>query len=1706
MFVLPLPHWSLVSIVAFTLAGCLAAAPVSWQPPFNLTAVTDLDLSGTLVRAVNATTDGQNPVVTVGAETILFRAENLGPNGTGTGGYFTGDGGDTGDAPLNEVLDSHVWNGGEWSFTLTGLTPGKQYQLQLIGAGDTRPCCSDRNQRAGDGEPEESISGDFSRSGTGSVIGRFTAAASTQPVRILPGIVNGTDPGLSGYILRELSPAAPQPPENLVLSPALVAPGAGPGTTVGTLTVTDTNAGDIHTFSLVNDPAFPSTSLFQIVGSLLQVASPDLAPDKTYPVRVRVTDSTSLTLESTVTVTVQAATAPSSLEFSSTTLLSTAPANTVAGTLSTVDATTHDIHTYSLVPGPDSTHNDRFLIKGNSLLLTTTPPPNTSRLFVRVRSTDLSGLFVESSISLTIIENSLIISEFLAENTPGKLTDEDLEAVDWIELHNPSPVDVNLAGWTLTDDPLTPNKWVFPALTLPAGGYRIVFASGKNRTPLTGNVHTNFRLDALGEYLGLFSPAGAIASEFGSAAAGYPPQAGGVSYGVFGPQRQTGYMLTPTPQAANNAASGVAGLVADTKFSNRRGFHPAPFDLTITTATPGASIRYTTDGSWPTESKGTLYTTPIRITRSQPVKAIAFKTGWRSTNVDTHTYVLVDEVVTQTQASVQTINGLPATWKGTAAYYGMNGNNSVVNPATHPTLKQDLQAVPSLSIAIDAADMFGGSGIYANPTSTGAAWERKTSLELIDPAAPDGSRNFQENCVIQIQGGAFRDFGLTRKKSFRITMKPDFGTAGLPSGGPGRLDYALFGPGAASSFNTFILRMESNDGWQWSGAGGKPQFARDQFARRAMQELGQPAPSGRYLHVYINGVYWGLYNAVERPDASFAENYLGANPDLWQGQNSGQPINGATNLADWNSMLSVVDDITAANTPTARDIEYLQSCGFTPDGTRSPSTPVWIDPTNFADYLLVNWYAGNSDWPFKNYYGGRAREPDSTGFKFFMWDCEWSLLLQSSPDTDRTNDFSGIAAPQNHLEKSPEYRLRFADRAFRALLNDGPLTPSRARALYDEVTAQHRSILIPESARWGNQHGGRYGVSHWQQEYNNITTQWFPVRTTKFLRHLRARSLFPAIDAPLLSQHGGSLPAGHTLTMTVPATVSKIYYQFGPGDTDPSDYAHSLDPRLVGGGIHPAATLIELEGGGGGPGITPFITSGADWKYLADGSNQGTAWQAPGFNDAAWPSGPSPLGYGDGDEATVVGFIDTDPAAAGDQRNATTYFRRVVNIPDPTVFADFTLTTVYDDAIVVYVNGVAVESQNLAANPASTDYTANAPDNSTTTASLPASVFRPGANTIAVEIHQSGPGSSDISFDLTLTGNPPGSSGLRTTPPLTLPTHGWLLARSYDSTSATWSALNSAYFTVNAVPASATNLVVSEIHYHPAEPPADAVSTNRDEYEFIELRNVLTTASLDLTGVRFTAGITFDFAANSLLPPGGRMIMVSHKAAFDQRYGLQTAGRLFATNTAGTAEYNGRLNNAGEVITLVAADQSPIHQFAYDNDLPWPPAADGLGSSLVLKHPTSPVPDHGVAANWVASRSLHGAPGEDDPFGLAGDPAADRDGDGVSALLEYALGTLDSTPGDTHTRVRADIVEAPNAADTTRHLTLQFTRNLMAHNAVNLVPEISSDLVSWQSSPAVEFVSEENHGDGTSTVTWRSTTPMSATQLQAMRIKAVTLP
>ena len=163
---------------------------------------------------------------------------------------------------------------------------------------------------------------------------------------------------------------------------------------------------------------------------------------------------------------------------------------------------------------------------------------------------------------------------------------------------------------------------------------------------------------------------------------------------------------------------------------------------------------------------------------------------------------------------------------------------------------------------------------------------------------------------------------------------------------------------------------------------------------------------------------------------------------------------------------------------------------------------------------------------------------------------------------------------------------------------------------------------------------------------------------------------------------------------------------------------------------------------------TVLINYGATWKYLDNGTDQAAAWRGAAFDDAAWAAGPGQLGYGDGDEATVVGFGPN----AGD-KYITTYFRKTFTLANAAAFSTYAASIRRDDGAVVYVNGTEVFRDNLPVGPI--DYrtlAALAVDDGNTPLnfSIPATVFRTGANVVAVEIHQTLATSSDISFDLTL--------------------------------------------------------------------------------------------------------------------------------------------------------------------------------------------------------------------------------------------------------------------------------------------------------------------------------------------------------------------
>jgi len=160
--------------------------------------------------------------------------------------------------------------------------------------------------------------------------------------------------------------------------------------------------------------------------------------------------------------------------------------------------------------------------------------------------------------------------------------------------------------------------------------------------------------------------------------------------------------------------------------------------------------------------------------------------------------------------------------------------------------------------------------------------------------------------------------------------------------------------------------------------------------------------------------------------------------------------------------------------------------------------------------------------------------------------------------------------------------------------------------------------------------------------------------------------------------------------------------------------------------------------------LVPF---GAVWKYLDDGSNQGTAWREPGFDDSAWAAGPGQLGYGDSDEATVVSYGPNSSA-----KYITTYFRRAFVVSNPAEFGNLTLRWLRDDGGVVYLNGVGVATNNMPAGAiTATTLAAAAIEDAIITTTIAPSLLVVGTNVIAVEIHQISGTSSDISFNLSLT-------------------------------------------------------------------------------------------------------------------------------------------------------------------------------------------------------------------------------------------------------------------------------------------------------------------------------------------------------------------
>ena len=745
--------------------------------------------------------------------------------------------------------------------------------------------------------------------------------------------------------------------------------------------------------------------------------------------------------------------------------------------------------------------------------------------------------------------------------------------------------------------------------------------------------------------------------------------------------------------------------------------------------------------------------------------------------------------------------------------------------------------------------------------------------------------------------------------------------------GPSKLRYDLFGQcpfggsDATDRFDQILLRSGSHDAMYWTqpGTGAKGIFIRNRWIMDRQLEMGQPAPRGRFVHLYINGEYWGQYHLMERPNGQFMAAYFGGDKedyDAYKGDYGNLNIlNG--NPDAWWAMLDTTDDY-----------QQLQQ---------------YMDVVNYADYLLVNYYVGN-DWDWKSYQNWIAarKRQDGAGFKFFCWDND--VIMRTGYNANVINK-GGPGNMAGAVKQHEEFRLLLADRAQKYYFNNGLFTHDRVTAQLDELAGQIEKTIIPECARWGIPQS--YTPDTWQTALDWVTG-WIEQRTEIVIQQMRDANVFPDINAPAFSPQGGEIASDELLSMTT--DTGEIYYT-----TDGND------PRQP--------TTLEVDG-------TTLVEENADKRVLVPTEDIGTSWYKDvDFNDSNWltcTGEPGGVGYEEASGSYRNHFtLDVNELMYNIIGSCYIRIPFTVSAEDLAGFNFLELRIKYDDGFVAYINRVEADGRN---DPETLAWNSRASDSHSDSQAVlfenidisdHLGALQAGDNILAIHGLNRQLNSTDflistklVAGEQTLIGDFLSPSAVKYTEPFSLGASTHVKARVLSGS--TWSALNEAVFAVGPV---AEGLRITEIMYHPQN-TGDPDDPNR---EFIELKNIGQT-DLNLSLVSFTNGVDFTFP-NRLLAAGKFVLIVKDQAAFDEQYpGLSEL-------TAG--EYTGNLDNAGERIRLQDALGQPIHDFKYKDG--WYRVTDGGGFSLTHRDPCNIDPcDWGIKSSWGAGTYRGGSPGKDD--------------------------------------------------------------------------------------------------------------------------------
>jgi hypothetical protein len=591
-----------------------------------------------------------------------------------------------------------------------------------------------------------------------------------------------------------------------------------------------------------------------------------------------------------------------------------------------------------------------------------------------------------------------------------------------------------------------------------------------------------------------------------------------------------GYFEDPTPGEANG--DNALGFTIAPTFSVTRGFYDSAFDVALASETPEANIYYTTDGSEPSDTNGSLYTGPVSVAGTTPLRAVAIKDDFFPSPPVTHTYLFASDIITQ--PSLPT--GYPTDW-GThnnhtngntpftaVADYEIDtdvvGPNDLFNGVYTSRFEEALTSIPTVSLAMNIDDAFDGeTGFYANSLLSGRAWEREMSVEWWDPSEPE---QFQVNAGIRAHGGAGRQPWRTPKHAMRFYFRKDYG--------PGRLDFPLFGDEGVTSFDRLVLRSHYNDSWQAvsSALHNRAQYIQDPFVRKSFADMGNLSIRSRPVNVYINGLYWGVYDITERPDAEYFADHLGGEPEDYDVITHGGVQDGDRDA--WDELLNLV-----------RTADLTTSAGY-------EAVKEKLDVKNLVDYMLVNFYTGTDDWPHNNWVTA-ANKVDGGGFRFYVWDAEISMnqLGANRTEVDASNSPAEL---YDRLRVNEDFRRLFADRVSRHMSEGSALSPPASIARYSALADQVEPALVAESARWGDVHEDipRTPDEQWATERDWILNTYLPQRTDI----VRAQLLADGLASDKFAPTDITLSAT-SINENLSTSADRLFAELSAVDTDPGD-------------------------------------------------------------------------------------------------------------------------------------------------------------------------------------------------------------------------------------------------------------------------------------------------------------------------------------------------------------------------------------------------------------------------------------------------------------------------------------------------------------------------------------------------------------------------